>query len=1113
LSGGIEPAWAAPEKVVAGGDSTCPPFGFLNADGGPAGISVDIGRVWGKKTGIAVEYRLMEWSEALSQVRQGTADILGGIFPGQDRDLFFDFSMPCHQINTRIFHHENIVGINSLADLSGFTIGVVKDDFAESRVRHNLPTAQVLSYPSNEALVQAALAGAIRVFVADGPTAPYYLSRQTRNGQPKFHKSKRPVYTSPLAGAVQEGNAGLLALVNKGMRDISPKEKNAIFSRRAEAGADNASPRKAAALGVGALIIILCLAVYSLRLRKRARALAGDFEAQTAALARAGQKKDAILASLDRLILEVDENGIFQNIVPTRYTHRFLDLTNLLGKSLRDVFSEEEADDCLRRVREVLKTGQPQTKEIEIEPEELVLDCAISPLTESTVTLAAADVTGLKESERKYREIIEGANCVVMRLDTQGNILFFNEYAERFFGYRRDEIIGKNVLGAIIPNLDKPENGFEDYFYNLPDHPEGFTRAESENMRKNGERVWVEWSNRPILSGGEAAGILCIGNDITGTKKAQAELREKERYYSALIEKSSDIITIIDDKGAIRFMSQSVKKLSDHDPSDFAGQNLYTFVHEEDVTQLREVIHSVLDNPGDTPILDFRCSFYTAQYRRMEACITNLLHDPAVRGIIIHNRDVTDQKDIEEQLRIQAFFDPLTGLPNKALLIDRLQHTMERASRKPGYKYAILFIDLDRFKLINESLGHSAGDKVLQSIARRLSRQVRKADTVARYLGDKFVLLLEDVDDRRHVIRLVERIQKDISPPVQVGDHEVFVSAGIGIVYGSPEYQSPHHIIRDAETAMYRGKAAGKKPNKSKCEIFHSGMHEETVELLRLETDLRRAVDRKEFVLHYQPILDLNTYHIVGMEALIRWPHPERGMISPLDFIPLAEEMGLIVPIGTWVMRESCLAASEYVRAMPKDMPFLLGLNISVIQLLHGDFLNETRKILRESDLDPSRIKFEITESVMMDASDEILPVLRELKKFGVRLALDDFGTGYSSLSYLHHFPFDTLKIDRSFVSQMGLNGDRHTKIVQTIMSLAQHLDMSVIAEGIETEYQVKRLKGLRCPYGQGFLFSRPMKLDQFKQFHQNNPHGLKHLKEKMGEEEILPGPSPEPPK
>lgn len=426
---------------------------------------------------------------------------------------------------------------------------------------------------------------------------------------------------------------------------------------------------------------------------------------------------------------------------------------------------------------------------------------------------------------------------------------------------------------------------------------------------------------------------------------------------------------------------------------------------------------------------------------------------------------------VERSLRqYRTYVDPLTRLPSKELLLDRLTHALERIHRKKESRHYVLFVDLDRFRIINETLGHDIGDLVLKKTGERLKATLRRIDTVARFGRDEFVILLEEPDSDHDAFRIVERIKSDFNHPLRVQDHEVYLSASIGIVYLSEHYNTARQVLRDAEAAMYQAKADG-----GHYRVYQSGMHERAARFLNLETALRNAIRRDEFTLHYQPIVNLADGRVNGLEALIRWNHPELGMVQPTEFIAIAEETGLIVPIGTWVLREACGRIGALVDRFRYEKPFTLAVNISPRQFTAPNFLATVRDILAESAIDPECLKLEITEGVMLHDPDTVCKVFEGLRRLGVRLAIDDFGTGYSAMNYLHKYPFDTLKIDRSFIHQIERTGNRHLKIVQAIVSLARHLDMNVVAEGIEDDAQLSMLKALDCPCGQGFLFSRPL--------------------------------------
>ncbi|MDQ3805237.1 MAG: EAL domain-containing protein [Acidobacteriota bacterium] len=438
--------------------------------------------------------------------------------------------------------------------------------------------------------------------------------------------------------------------------------------------------------------------------------------------------------------------------------------------------------------------------------------------------------------------------------------------------------------------------------------------------------------------------------------------------------------------------------------------------------------------------------------------------------LIFQIQDITDRKLAEQQLHHDAFHDALTGLPNRALFMDHLKLAIARSRRNAERLFAVLYLDLDRFKIINDSLGHTIGDQLLVGIADRLKSNLRPGDTVARLGGDEFTILIEDITDEKEAVQVAERVQKELSTPFNLSGREVFTTVSMGIAPSSTGYERAEDILRDADTAMYRAKSLGK----ARYEVFDKAMHARAINLLQMETDLRRAVERHEFLIHYQPIVALENFRLRGFEALVRWQHPERGFISPMDFIPVAEETGMIAQIGEFVLREACRQMHRWQKVFPLDHPLFMSVNLSSKQFSQNMLISEIANTLRETGVRPQSVKLEITESVVMENIETATEMLKQMRALGVQLAIDDFGTGYSSLSYLHRFPIDTLKIDRSFVTRMTENSE-NMEIVRTIVVLAQNLGMDVVAEGVETNEQLVLLQKLGCENGQGYFFSKPV--------------------------------------
>jgi diguanylate cyclase (GGDEF)-like protein/PAS domain S-box-containing protein len=557
--------------------------------------------------------------------------------------------------------------------------------------------------------------------------------------------------------------------------------------------------------------------------------------------------------------------------------------------------------------------------------------------------------------------------------------------------------------------------------------------------------------------------------------RAVAALRESEQRYSLAVTGANDGLWDWNLKsGEIYFAPRwkSMLGFEDHEIGNKPAE-WFSRVHSEDIERVKAELTAHLE--GDKPQFQSECRMLhkDGSYRWM------LTRGVAVRDHLGPFRlagsqsDITERKVAEEQLLRDAFYDVLTNLPNRALFLDRLEGAAARANARARrgklQHFAVLFMDLDRFKVINDSLGHLLGDELLIGIAQRLQSCIRPGDTIARLGGDEFTLLVEDVSDVRDAVGVAERIQVSLQQPFNLGGREIFTTASIGIAMSSDQSEGGD-LLRDADTAMYWAKSKGK----ARYEIFDQSMHGRALALLQLETDLRRAVERKEFRIYYQPIVSLADGKVEGFEALVRWQHPERGMLLPEELIPLAEETGLIIPIGYGVLRDACRQMRIWHGHFGID-PFL-SVNISAKQFAEPDLAEQLRSILEETEFSPEHLKLEITESIIMQDIEFASSLLQKLKDLHVRLLIDDFGTGYSSLSYLHQFPIHTLKIDRSFVSS-GEKTDSW-EIVKAIISLAKNLGMDVIAEGVETEYQRNYLLSLGCEKGQGFLFSRPIEAE-----------------------------------
>jgi diguanylate cyclase (GGDEF)-like protein/PAS domain S-box-containing protein len=531
---------------------------------------------------------------------------------------------------------------------------------------------------------------------------------------------------------------------------------------------------------------------------------------------------------------------------------------------------------------------------------------------------------------------------------------------------------------------------------------------------------------------------------------------------------------VLDAEGIITYDSPSVTRALGYALDERVGRLGREFVHPDDHERVREAVVNAAPT-GEAVWLEARVRHANGSWRWTEIYVSDLHDQPDVAGIVVNMRDTTERKALEDRLSHQAFHDPLTGLANRALFHDRVAHALAGTIREPSRQIAVLYLDLDDFKTINDALGHAAGDEVLTEIAGRLQRCVRPADTCARLGGDEFAILLEGIIQPGEAYEVGVRVLDGIRDPITVQGNSLALNASLGVVVSTMDSDDDAvTVVRNADLAMYKAKGGGK----GRFEIFERGMHEAVLERLELKADLRRAVERGEFVPHYQPIIDLPTGEAVGAEALIRWNHPTRGLLPPAAFIELAEETGLIIPMGRGILQQACIDAAGW-SASDKG-PRVLSVNLSVRQLQDPSIVDDVREALATSGLPAERLTLEITESLLIADPVAATSTLQSLKELGVTLSLDDFGTGYSSLSYLGKFPVDALKIDRSFVASLmaeSVDGE----LVNAILSLGRTLGMRVTAEGIEELAQVDGLLDLGCELGQGFHFARPMPLGELE--------------------------------
>lgn len=676
----------------------------------------------------------------------------------------------------------------------------------------------------------------------------------------------------------------------------------------------------------------------------------------------------------------------------------------------------------------------------------------------------------VRASEERYHSLFDGVPVGLYRTTPSGRMLDANAALVKILGFpSREDLIEVNVGDLYVDPEDRKR------WQKLIESSGPVQTFEARVRRGDGEVIWVRFSVRAFRDEeGRVERYEGALEDVTDRRRAEEALRESEERFRALVQNASDLIAILDRQGTVLYESPSHWRLLGYEPEDHLGRSIVDLVHAEDRPLVEESLRQLADAPGEALAIEYRLQDSKGVWRVIESMAANLLEHPAVQGIVLNSHDITDRKNAEQRLLHDALHDELTGLPNRVLFMDRLRHAMERLRREPDRLTAVLFLDLDQFKIVNDSLGHLVGDELLIQIAGSLQAALRPTDTIARVGGDEFAILLEGGRDVSDAVRVANRIHDRLAGPINLGGHEVFVTASLGIAVCTPEYERPEDLLRDADTAMYRAKASGRA-----CHVvFNRVMHRFVMARLQLETDLRRAIERGQLRVYYQPFITLATGEVMGFEALVRWLHPRRGILPPDEFLSVAEETGLIMPIGRTILREACRQIHELQKKHPERGPLRVSVNLSNKQFFQADLFEHVEEALRSSGLPPSCLGFEITEGVIIRQAESASHRFTRLKELGVQLYLDDFGKGYSSLNYLHRFPMDILKIDRSFISRLDDAGS-NSAIVQAIVTLAHELGMEVIAEGIQTEEQLEKVRALGCEYGQGYLFSHPLNADE----------------------------------
>jgi len=806
-----------------------------------------------------------------------------------------------------------------------------------------------------------------------------------------------------------------------------------------------------------------------------------------------------LLDILQDLIYFKDKNSKFLRVSRALAARFGLDdVSEAVGKSDFDFFPKEFAHRAFEIEGQIIRTGEPliDLEEHAVWPdksETWVLTTKM-PYRDSKGAIIGTfglsrDITDHKRAEEAlrnsmalYHSLVQNLPQNIFRKDLEGRFTFANGQFCSTIGRRLEDVLGRNDYDLFPVELARK---YQEDDRKIIKSGKNFETVE-EHRPPGKSALYVRVVKSPIHDArGYVVGVQGMFWDVTELHHAQRALESSEQRYALAVEGAHDGLWDWDLRAGEVYFAPRWKSMLGHEDHEIgkSPEEWMNRVHPEDLEKLKTDLATHVLGKSEHFENEHRMRHRDGSYRWMLS-----------RGIGVRERgskavrlagsqtDITDRKRFEEQLAQQAFYDTLTGLPNRALFLDRLALAVTRARRRKSSLFSILFLDVDRFKDVNDSLGHLKGDLLLSAIARRLETCVRPGDTVARLGGDEFTILLDDMRDTADAVQVADRILDQMGKPFQLEGHEVFATVSIGIAPGQ-HYEKPDDLLRDADTAMYRAKERGKN-----CyEVFDAAMHSRAVARLQLETDLRKAIERKEFRVYYQPIVSLLDDSLVGFEALVRWQHPQKGLVTPGDFLPLAEETGLILPIDFMVLREAARQTREWQMRYPAAKDLRVNVNLSTKQFSQPGLVDRVKDVLAATGLEAKHLTLEITESAIMEESKALAEILEQIRSMDVRLYLDDFGTGYSSLGYLHRFPIHSLKIHSSFVGQLGKK-DELSQLVRTITTLAENMNMGVVAEGVETKEQLAKLRDLRCDRVQGYLFARPLPVPEAESLIKNGP-------------------------
>ncbi|RLW66340.1 MAG: hypothetical protein B6D73_03870 [gamma proteobacterium symbiont of Stewartia floridana] len=1086
-----------------------PPQYAVDENGRPYGFAIDVMNALAEQAGLTVEYQIHEtWQDVLNAIRTGQADLIPNVGITADRQKYADFTAPVETFSVSLFVRHETESIQSVEDLAGYQVGVMKGNVAIKLLADKNLKLKHFDQLS-DALI-ALLSGQIDAFAYPDPVVWRYtqqlgLDDHIRKISPSLKEIKRAI-------AVRKGEPLLVKQLNQEVdRLISSKRFKEIYSRwYATPKPYWNTQRTLLAMSLLVMLVASSLLIWRFRsLQKLNQRLISETEmrrdAETqlqqlnADLEETVRRQTEGLAEAQRMgkmgswVLNLQQDSLEWS----DETFRIFEIDPQRFGATYEKFLETVHPNDRERVNNAYLSSLEDQHDYEIEHRLLFADGRIKWVKEQCETRfdshglpiisrgTVQDITERKAAERQLaltQHALDHISEAAYLIKPDGHFRYVNPAACETLGYTKQELLKKTVMD-IDPSYS--HDPFLESYRKLAEA--GSLRFETTHQHRDGHTIPVEIVANHIQFEDEEYSFA-IARDISEIKSAQLEIERQRTLLQQVIDGVSDPILMIDTDYTVQLMNHAARAAAPAKALASAQPKCYAISHHIDhpcqgedhpcplnqVMQSKQTVKVVHKHPGQDGAT------------RTFELLANPLFDKHgdITGIIESGRDITDYLSVVEQLRKNqhrldhiAHHDPLTGMPNRLLFVDRLQQAIFKAKRNNNM-VALLFIDLDRFKQINDSFGHPTGDQILKEAAIRLKAKIREVDTIARVGGDEFTVILDQIDHTQDIVKIAEKLLGAFTQGFKILDKELFLSSSIGISIYPQDSDDPNTLIRNADSAMYKAKELGRNA----YSFYTAEMTSLAFERLMMENSLRKALSMKELVLHYQPQIDIRTGRIIGVEALVRWQHPELGLLPPAKFIPLAEDSGLIRPIGEWILRQACLQASKWRDQGFSPQRISVNCNLSAGQLNSENFVGGIQAILAEAGIEAGLLELEITETTIMNDPEHMSEIFNRLRDIGIKLAIDDFGTGYSSLSYLKTLPISKLKIDQSFVRDIPADPD-DMAITRAIIALGESLQMQVIAEGVETEAQAEFLKAEGCYLAQGFLYAKPMKSEDLDRY------------------------------